>query len=257
MEEKLSRTRRIVRQLRLMDDDFMRACLRDNIPAVQLILRIILQKPELVVQSMETQKDIKSLRGRSLCFDVWATDGDATYNIEIERTDSRASPRRARYHSSMLDADISEPGENLENLVETFVVFITEKDIFHRGLPVYRYDRYCRETGEELNDGAHIIYANGQYEGDDDIGNLMNDFRCTNASEMVYTELAERVRYLKEDTEGDKTMCRLIEEYGKECAQESREETARRMLADGLRVEKVAEYSGLPLETVRKLATGK
>ena len=220
MDEKISRESRIVQQLRLMDDDFMRACLRDNIPGVQLILRIILQKPKLVVQKMETQKDIKNLKGRSLCFDVWAKSDDEIYNIEIERTDGRASPKRARYHSSMLDADVSEPGENLENLVETFVVFITEKDIFHKGKPIYHYDRYCQETDKKLNDGAHIIFVNGQYEGDDDMGNLMNDFRCTNASDMVYTELAERVRHLKESEEGEKNMCRLVEEYGNERAQE-------------------------------------
>ena len=34
-------------------------------------------------------------------------------------------------------------------------------------------------------------------------------------------------------------------------------ETARRMLADGLSNEKVAEYSGLTLEEVQKLAAGK
>ena len=37
---------------------------------------------------------------------------------------------------------------------------------------------------------------------------------------------------------------------------EERTETARRMLADGLNNEKVAQYSGLPIEKVQKLAAG-
>ena len=87
----------------------------------------------------------------------------------------------------------------------------------------------------------------------------MSDFHCKNASQMVYTELAERVRYFKEDTEGEKNMCNIIEDYGKECARESAEETkqetARRMLKSGkLLPAEIAEYSGLTLEEVQKLA---
>ena len=55
-------------------------------------------------------------------------------------------------------------------------------------------------------------------------------------------------------------MCKIMEEYGKECAEEAKvatkTETARRMLADGLNNEKVAQYSGLPIEEVQKLAAG-
>ena len=39
--------------------------------------------------------------------------------------------------------------------------------------------------------------------------------------------------------------------------EETRRETALRMLADGLNNEKVAEYSGLSLSEVQKLASGK
>ena len=34
-------------------------------------------------------------------------------------------------------------GEDCEDLPENFVVFITEKDIFHKGLPIYIFERYC------------------------------------------------------------------------------------------------------------------
>lgn len=75
--EKRARNKRTIQQLRLMDDFFMRQCLQDNIPAVQLILRIIMCKPDLVVEQLEIQRDATSLTGRSVCFDVWARDGDA------------------------------------------------------------------------------------------------------------------------------------------------------------------------------------
>ena len=45
----------------------------------------------------------------------------------------------------------------------------------------------------------------------------MHDFSCTSADEMSYNELAERVRYLKEDKGGEQVMVsRVVEQYGDE-----------------------------------------
>ena len=41
--------------MRLLDDAFMRAALKDNIPAIQLILRTVLGKDDLVVTKAEVQ----------------------------------------------------------------------------------------------------------------------------------------------------------------------------------------------------------
>ena len=68
------------------------------------------------------------------------------------------------------------------------------------------------------------MYVNGRYRGDDDIGLLMRDFSCTNADEMTYNELAERVRYLKENTMSKYGMSRAVEEYGNEREAEGREQ---------------------------------
>ena len=44
---------------------------------------------------------------------------------------------------------------------------------------MYHIDRYVRETGKLFEDGSHIIYVNGNYKGDDEIGHLMQDFHQT------------------------------------------------------------------------------
>ena len=227
--ETRARRRKVIQQLRLMDDVLMRLCLQDNKPAVQLILRIIMDKPNLEVQELETQREANSISGRSVRFDVWARDGDAVYNIEIERTDERASARRARYHSAMLDSGMLKSGEDFTELVETFVIFITENDIFDKGLPLYRFDRYCEQTQEYLEDGTHIIYVNGQYRGDDALGRLMSDFNCTNAEDMVYTELAERVVLYKKRKEGGRNNMSAWDELIKEEREEARTEGEQRI----------------------------
>ena len=102
----------------------------------------------------------------------------------------------------------------------------------------------------------HIIYVNGEYRGDDDIGRLMHDFHCTSADEMQYTELAERVRHFKEDDEGVRSMCRSIEEMLEKNTREVAIQVAKRMISIGkYPMEEISECSGLPIEDVRKLAS--
>ena len=64
-----------LRGFRPMDDDFMRSLFKKNGDLVQLVLRIIIGKPDLHVQSFETQADMKRVTGaRTICLDAYATD---------------------------------------------------------------------------------------------------------------------------------------------------------------------------------------
>lgn len=47
-----------LRNLRPIDDDFMRCLFRDNIPLAELVLRILIGKQDLVITKCETQKDM-------------------------------------------------------------------------------------------------------------------------------------------------------------------------------------------------------
>ncbi|MBP5163759.1 MAG: PD-(D/E)XK nuclease family transposase [Spirochaetales bacterium] len=207
---------RRVMGFRLLDDEFMKAVFDGNKEATSLVLRIILGKPDLVVEDVRAQATVANFSGRSISVDILATDNGNAYNIEIQRADVGAIPKRARYHGSALDARMLEKGASFDELPETYVIFITERDFFGRGLPSYHFDRYCREIDRDLDDRLHIIYVNGQYRGDDEMGRLMRDFSCTSAADMSYNELAERMRYFKETEEGLESMSRTVEEYGDE-----------------------------------------
>ena len=245
-----------IRGFRLMDDDFMSVCLKDSPEAANRILGIILGKPDIKVTKVETQVEMRNLYGRSIRLDMKAEDKDGVYNCEIQRADKGATPRRARYHGSLLDANQTVTGALYEDIPETYIIFITEKDYFGKGKPIYRFDRYCNDSDIALNDGLHIIYVNGEYRGNDDIGWLMHDFSCTKSDEIHYTELAERVRYFKEDEEGVRNMCRSIEEMLKEYGEEVKREFAKRMINAGkIPLEEIAEYTGLSIESVEKLAS--
>ena len=177
-----------LRGLRPIDDDFMRCLFRDNIPLAELVLRIIIGKQDLTITECQTQKDMKRLAGaRSVCLDAYGADTAGTkYGIEVQREDKGADPHRARYLSSVLDVENLDAGQKFSELPETYTIFITEKDVFGMSEPVYVVERMNLTTGKPFADGEHILYVNGEYRGDSDIGWLMHDFNCTDAADMNF-----------------------------------------------------------------------
>ena len=65
-----------------------------------------------------------------------------------------------------------------------------------------------------FDDSSYIIYVNGKYRGNDEIGKLMHDFSCTNPDDMNYEALAKKARYYKRDEKGVATMCLEIQMFG-------------------------------------------
>ena len=268
-----------IQKLRLMDDDFFNKCMEGSPECVELILHIIMDRTDLKVISAQTQHTIKSLQGRSVRLDVLAVDDSGSpINIEIQREDKGAGSRRARYHSSILDANLLLAGENFEELPETYVIFITERDILKKGLPLYRVERCVLETNEAFGDGSHIMYVNGENRDETPLGRLMYDFSCTDPEDMNYQTLADRMRYFKSNEEGVGIMCRLLEDMRMEAIEEGRMEgrmegkkegievgkkegainAARLMLQDGtLSLEKIAAFAGLSYDEVKAIADNK
>ncbi len=262
-EEDLNR----IRSFRLIDDDFMNACFKDFNEGAELLIRIILGKDDIKVKSVRTQSVMTNLVGRDIRLDIDAEDTDGRiYDIEIQRSDRGAGRKRARYCSSILDANLLKAGKDFEDLPETYVIFITENDVMKKGYPSYRIERWIENAGdpyERFADGEHIIYVNGSYKDDRTaLGLLMKDFFCTDPDEMHYEVLAEKVRYIKGDGRGVIDMCRSMEEMRNEVymigkldgRDESRIEVATRLLADGISAEDTSRYSGLEIEKVRELA---
>lgn len=200
-----------LRGFRLLDDDFMTKVFED-ISCAELLLRIILNDEGIRVLEAHSQRGIKNLQGRSVKLDILAVDShNRVFNVEVQRSDRGAGAKRARYNSALIDANVTEPGDQYEDLNETFVIFITENDVMKAGLLIYHIDRVVRETGKLFEDEEHIIYVNSQIKDETKLGRLMHDFSCTDAKDKYNKVLADRVRYFKEDERGVEIMCREME----------------------------------------------
>ena len=263
MDQKQQEDLARLRQLRLIDDDFFSKCFDNDTACVQLILQIVLDKPDLNVVDVRTQVFVENLLNRSVRLDVLATDSEGRkFNIEIQRSDKGAGRKRARYNSSMMDVNLLEKGNDFEALPETYVIFITENDVIGLGEAIYEIERCFVKSGKRFGDGSHILYVNGSYRDDSPVGKLMHDFSCTDPSDMCYNVLADRARFFKESKEGIAVMCKVLDDMRRQSYQEgmaegknkNRKETALNLLKLGtISLDDISFATGLSLDEVKKL----
>ncbi len=257
-----------IKNLRLIDDELMTMVFSGDKKATELLIRILLNRNDLRVTKSMTQEQKHNLFGRSVTLDIVAEDIFKTeYNIEIQRADKGAGARRIRYHQAMIDSHTLKKQEDFDKLPNLYIIFILEHDLFNMGEPVYFVNKTLNAKDEDgnnllFNDGCNIMYVNGEYTGDDALGKLMHDFSTPNADEMYYTELAEKVRFYKQDEAGVQMASKIVEEYGDQRAAEAFEQGARQQAIQAainlLKMklgtpEQIAQAQSLPLEKVLEL----
>ncbi len=190
-----------IKDFTIFDDAYMQAFFNNDIPNTELVLRIILDKPDLKVETVGIQQRLINSQGHDGVVDVLATDKiGKIYNIEIQNDMREATPRRARYYSSLLDTNHLEEGEDYSKLPETYIIFITKGDYFKLDEPIHNVEMIERKHLDiDVNYGVHLIYVNGNYRGDDPLGLLMKDFSCKNPADMYYNSIREKTDKLKVD----------------------------------------------------------
>ena len=242
-----------IQELRLIDDAFMNSCLGNSIEATQLVLRIVLDDPSLVVISVTKQDLMKNLLGRDIWLDIKAKDSRGqVMNLEIQRDKNGAGFKRARYHSSALDYDSLDKSQDFDELPITYVIFITETDVIGAGEPIYFIDRMITNINKPFTDDEHIIYVNGEDKNSETaLGRLMHDFFCTNPDEMYYKELADRSRHFKQTEEGVNEMSSVIDEM----IYDSKKEAVKNLISLGkLSLKEISKSLDIPLNIVEELA---
>ena len=260
-----------VQSLRLIDDELMTVVFSGDKEATEFLLKILLNRDDLRVKKSMTQLQKQNLFGKSVRLDIVAEDiYKQEYNIEIQRVKSGAGARRARYHQAMMDSHTLKKSELTDSLPNLYIIFILEHDIFDLEEAIYRVEKHIDVKDTDGNylkfdDGCNIMYVNGDYRGDNPLGKLMHDFSTPNADEMYYDELAERVRYHKQDSQGVKMASQIVEEYGDERAAEALKigiqqgeqqkaiETAKKMLFKKYTINDISEITGLSTAKVLEL----
>lgn len=276
LEVRYKRYKNILKDLTIMSDVFMRNVFKKR-ECTEYVLQVIMGKKNLRIIDQVLQKDYKNLQGRSAILDCVVRDSDGKQmDVEIQQDNEGASPKRARYHSGLMDMNILNPGQDFDELPESYVIFITRDDALGYGLPIYHIHRTIEEVSENFKDEAHIIYVNSEKQDDTELGHLMHDLHCKNAEDMHSKILADRVYELKETQKGVEFMCREMEQIysegiengeklgiakGEKLGIEKGErkkakETALSLAEMGLSVDKIAQAVKINVDTVREWIDG-
>ena len=261
LEEKNTERINAINKFTLMDDTFMTQVFSGDLECTEELLKIILKRNDLSVTKSITQLTIGNLFGRSVRLDIYANDTNGKqYDIEVQRDNSGAAPERARLNSALFDSRLTTSGEKYMEMPETYIIFITSNDVLDGGLPIYTIERTVQETGELFGDKAHIVYVNGSYRGNDEIGWLMHDFNCKDYQEMHNPKIAERVRYFKEEPKGVTEMCetmqKIVDRERDDAAVKARMDIALTLWSEGEHdLDKISRTTKLSIEQVRRAIT--
>lgn len=154
-----------IEEFTLFDDTFMTTVFDDNPKITELLLRIILNRDDIVVTDVRTQKHLTNLTLHENNLDILAYEKtDILLTIKVQVDSRGASPRRARFILALIDSKSFPKGMDYPDLRDNYLFFITEKDVLGGGLPLYQIERTSVNYGNKpFNDGSHIVYVNGEY----------------------------------------------------------------------------------------------
>ena len=209
--------RAIARSLRPIDDTLFRTMAKDNIPFVEHIVRVTLNRDDISILKINTQDDIHLFeKAHSVILDCLAVDKEGTYyDIEVQASKKGDEVKRARYISSMIDSRYAlGKGISSYNEIKTqIVIFLMEEDIFDRGKQLYKFKRTEEESKLPLDDGSFIIYVNAKNKGREELDNLMQSLVSSNYLEMNDNVIKGCTMYYKTTVEGEDHVCDAVQQY--------------------------------------------
>lgn len=202
-----------VKDLRPIDDVFFEV-LAQNIGVCQEMLQVILEDENLIVNSVITQSSERNLYGRSVRLDALCTLGNGTKcNIEVQRSNNDNHLKRARFNASMITVKDSNPGETFNEVIELYIVYISEFDFLKKGKTIYHVEKVLKETGEKVDDGLHEIFVNTVIDDGTEISDLMSCFMKKEVKNPKFPKLSAEVTRLKETEGGARIVCDVMEKY--------------------------------------------
>ena len=208
--------RELARSLRPIDDTFFRTMTKNNIPLVEHIVRVTLDRKDISILEVNTQDDIHIFEhSHSVILDCFAKDKKNTlYNIEVQKVNNKNLEKRVRYYSSLIDSKYSlEKGKPYENIKELIVIFLMEEDYFKKGRQIYEVEKIIKGINLPFEDGRTTIFVNAENKGREELDNLMQSLVARDYREMKDEVIKESTMYYKTTLEGEDQVCEAVQKY--------------------------------------------
>ncbi len=146
---------------------------------------------------------------RCVRLDVFASEENCSYNVEMQNENEYNLPKRSRYHQAEMDLSSLKPGQDFNDLKPVVIIFVCTFDPFKEGLYRYTYETTCIETGKPLGDEVKKIFIStkgkNKNQVPDSLINLLNyvvnstDNYVDSISDHNVEKLHNRIKALKKN----------------------------------------------------------
>ena len=243
-----------------MHNPLMQLLFNENVRLVEELPNGVLGRSDIRVITVETEKKFPALLlQKSVQLDVLATlDDGSKVNIEIQIRETGADPFRSRFYHSIMDTNHLRRGESYNDLPCTYVIFITEKDIFGLGERIYTFTDLDIRLNLPLNNGQYTIYVNRRAEYDGSrLADILHDFGCCNPDDMRVDYIRREVNFYKNTEEGNKVINMMSNSFYAAGMKKGEAKGEAKGRAEGEIIGRVREkikYIGKGFETVSEAA---
>ena len=273
------------KDLKLTDDYLFSRIMREE-DFCKLFLEMLMGIRIQKVVYLEAQKEVTLFpHSKGVRMDVYLEGDGEIYNIEMQTARRTNLVKRMRYYHSAIDVDSLLRGNPYDRLKKSFVIFICNFDLCGDGFPVYESVTTWRQNGKETGDGqVKIVYNMNAFEKAED-PKLKALLRYLSGGTVTDETrgLAEKVAAFKRQfPDGRPYMKYELDLYDKWCEgkeegikeglsegiqkgrdegrKEGRDEgvlrTAAAALKQGVPIETVAAFTGLPQTRLEELQRG-
>ena len=183
-------------------DDFMFGTVMKNKVICKGVLERLLHIKVGKIEYPSLQKTIAPFyESKGIRLDVYVSDPERVFDIEIQTTLPPELSKRTRYYQSLMDVDNLLRGQNYAELKESYVIFICTQDPFGKGLPVYEFRNICTADGTLFLDdkSVKVFYNVGAYgkEDEPELSALLEylcERRATSGFTQHIDELVEKAK---------------------------------------------------------------
>jgi predicted transposase/invertase (TIGR01784 family) len=225
------------------------------------------------IEYPELQKEISPLyTQKGVRLDVYVAGSDKVFDIEAQSYKLDDIGERMRYYQAMIDIDNLMRGMSYSELKESYILFLCTNDPLGYGLPVYTFERVCKEDSSvALNDKTHHIIFNAEAaneESDSELKDFMTFLKSNEANSEFTKEIASMVQtkkfeqsfineYMAWNLHDDDVKKRGVAEGIKigmaQGIQQANCGTARNLLAMNMPIESIAKATGLSIAEIQAL----
>lgn len=222
--KRFKNAKEVVAKLRPVDDLLFSMIGKYHPEILEEFLKVILNDDSLKFISSRIQDRYPALPPyKSVAMDFTVKTVDGTF-IDFEAQTSHLDDieKKVRLYECKNDSSHILSGFDYSIFPDGITVILANKDIFGDNEAVYEVYKAVRNSKKEWIDGRKIVVVNGEYEGDDLIGDYIHDFVSCDVEDMRLDSVRNCVKYFKLEKErGFENMCEIIEQYARDETREA------------------------------------